>query len=93
MLVLQNLHRFLQSAEVVQAIAQQIGTGKQNRTIVVVLAPVVQLPIELEKLFVVVKHELPDREQLAEIARGIITEDSELTDGPELEPFSMQRQG
>ena len=84
-LVLQNFHRFLQSAEIVQAIAQQIITGKQNRTIVVVLAPVVQLPVELEKLFVVIDHELPDREQLALIARGIATEDAELPDGTELE--------
>lgn len=84
-LVLQNFHRFLQSAEIVQAISQQIIAGKQNRTILVVLAPVVQLPIELEKLFVVIEHELPDREQLGEIARGIATEDSELPDGPELE--------
>ncbi|MBB01547.1 AAA family ATPase [bacterium] len=84
-LVLQNFHRFLQSAEIVQAIAQQIVTGKQNRTILIILAPVVQLPIELEKLFVVIEHELPDREQLGEIARGIATEDSELPTGPELE--------
>ncbi|MFV0446241.1 MAG: AAA family ATPase [Planctomycetaceae bacterium] len=84
-LVLQNFHRFLQSAEIVQAIAQQIIAGKQNRTILVVLAPVVQLPIEIEKLFVVIEHELPDREQLGGIARGIATEDSELPDGPELE--------
>gem|GEM_PF-4754277 len=32
-LVLQNFHRFLQSAEVVQALSQQINTGKQNRAI------------------------------------------------------------
>ncbi len=84
-LVLQNFHRFLQSAEIVQAIAQQIVAGKQNRTILIVLAPVVQLPIELEKLFAVIEHELPDREQLNEIARGIATEESELPDGPEME--------
>ncbi len=83
-IVLQNFHRFLQSAEIVQAIAQQIVAGKQNRTILIVLAPVVQLPIELEKLFVVVEHELPDREQLGEIARGIATEDCELPDGSQL---------
>jgi len=51
----------------------------------VVLAPVVQLPVELEKLFVVIEHELPDRDQLLEIASGIATEHSELPDGPELE--------
>lgn len=85
LLVLQNFHRFLQSAEIVQAVARQVISGKQNRTILVVLSPVVQLPVELEKLFVVIDHELPDRGQLAEIARGIATEDSELPEGTELE--------
>ena len=84
-LVLQNFHRFLQSAEIVQALARQITLGKQNRTFVVILSPMVQIPTELEKLFVVLEHELPSREQLAEIARGIATEDEELPDGSELE--------
>ena len=83
-LVLQNFHRFLQSAEIVQALAQHVIAGKQNRTIVVVLSPVVQLPVELDKLFVVLEHDLPDRVQLEQIARGIATEDAELPDGAEL---------
>lgn len=77
-LVLENFHRFLQSAEIVQAVMRQVISGKQNRVIVVVLAPVVQLPIELEKLFVVLEHDLPDREELEQIARGIATEEGEL---------------
>jgi len=84
-LVLQNFHRFLQSAEIVQALARQINAGKQNRTFVVILSPVVQIPTELEKLFVVLAHELPSREQLVEIARGIATEDEELPSGAKLE--------
>lgn len=84
-LVLQNFHRFLQSAEIVQALARQILQGKQNRTFVVVLSPVVQIPIELEKLFVLLEHELPSREQLDEIACGVATEDGELPTGAELE--------
>ena len=36
-LVLQNFHRLMQSAEIVQALARQINAGKQNRTFVVVL--------------------------------------------------------
>ena len=78
-IILQNFHRFLQSAEIVQALIRQIVTGKQNRTFVVILSPVVQIPVELEKLFVVLEHELPSREQLAEIARGIATEEDELS--------------
>lgn len=84
-LVLQNFHRFLQSAEIVQALTRQIISGKQHRTFVVVLAPLVQIPLELEKLFVVVPHELPDREQLLEIARGIATEAGELPEGTALD--------
>jgi len=84
-LVLQNFHRFIQSAEVTQALSRQIIAGKQNRTIVVVLSPVVQIPTELEKMFVVVEHDLPDREQLEEIARGIATEAEELPEGNELQ--------
>lgn len=85
LLVLVNFHRFLQSAEVVQALVRQLVTGKQQRTFVVVLSPIVQIPVELEKLFVVVEHDLPERAQLAEIARGIANEPGELPDGPALQ--------
>lgn len=78
LLVLVNFHRFLQSGEIVQALAKQIAHGKQNRTFVVILSPIVQVPVELEKQFVVIEHDLPGREQLAEIARGIATERDEL---------------
>jgi hypothetical protein len=83
-LVLVNFHRFLSSAEIVQALVQQISAGKQSRAFVVILSPVVQVPVELEKLMVVVEHELPDRSQLEQIARGIATEDGELPDGDSL---------
>src|SRR4051812_10362764 len=36
LLVLPNFHRFLQSTEIVQALAHQLHHGKQNRTFVVV---------------------------------------------------------
>ncbi|WP_406699448.1 AAA family ATPase [Singulisphaera sp. Ch08] len=84
-LVLRNFHRFLNSVEVVQALDSQINAGKQNRTFVVILAPVVQIPIELERQLVVVEHELPDRDQLLRIARGIATEPGELPEGEQLE--------
>ena len=83
-LALVNFHRFLSSPEIVQALARQIALGKQNRTFVVILSPVVTIPIELEKLFAVIEHELPSREQIEEIARGVATEAGDLPDGPEL---------
>src|SRR5690606_743744 len=55
------------------------------RTFVIVLAPVVQLPVELEKLFVVIEHDRPDRTQLEAIAHSIATEPEELPTGQTLE--------
>jgi hypothetical protein len=83
LLILVNFHRFLSTAEVVQALAHQIAAGKQNRTFVLVLSPVVQIPTELEKQIVVLEHDLPGREQLSEIAGGVATQDDELPSGEE----------
>ncbi len=44
--------------------------GKRARTFVVVLSPLVQVPIELEKLFVVLDHALPDRMLWKDRSRG-----------------------
>lgn len=84
-LVLENFHRFTESAEIVQAMASQIHRGKQNRTIIVVLSPVTRIPVELEKAFVVLDHELPSREQLEGIVRGIATDARELPEEPHLQ--------
>ena len=77
LLVLRNFHRFLSSIEIVQSLEHQLSQGKQQRTFIVVLSPLVNIPIELEKQFVVIEHDLPGREQLAEIARSIATEPGE----------------
>jgi hypothetical protein len=82
--VLRNLHRFLGSAEIVQALDSQISAGKQSRAFVVILSPIVQIPVELERQFAVIEHELPARGQLEEIARSIATEPGELPAGDEL---------
>ena len=81
LLVLRNFHRFLGSPEVVQALDTRVVAGRRDRTYVVILAPAVKLPPELEKLFVVVDHDLPGRAQLEAIARGVATEPGELPDG------------
>ena len=84
-LALRNFHKFLNSAEVVQALDTRLAAGKLDRTFVVVLSPVVQVPAELEKLFVVVEHDLPGRDQLGAIARGVATEPGELPEGEGLD--------
>ncbi|MGV3608025.1 MAG: AAA family ATPase [Planctomycetaceae bacterium] len=84
-LVLVNFHRFLQSAEVVQALAKQIHYGAQNRTYVVILSAIVQVPAELEKQMVLLTHDLPSKEQLLEIAHGVISDPGDLPAGQELD--------
>src|SRR5207247_10548252 len=77
LLLLHNFHKFLTNPEVIQTTFAQIVAGKHQRTFVVVLSPVVQIPVELEKLFVVIEHALPDRDQLERIARELLSEQPE----------------
>src|ERR1043166_8944525 len=85
-LVLHNFHRFLTSPEVVQTAFTQLVAGKQQRTFIVVLAPTINIPVELEKLFVVLEHTLPDREQLARIARELSSDNpNDLPKGDDLQ--------
>ena len=44
-----------------------------------------QLPPELEKLFHVLEHELPGRQQLLEIASGLVSQADDLPSGVELD--------
>ena len=74
LIVLHNFHRFLGATEILQALGRQVSQGKHTRTFLLILSPVVNIPIEIEKLFTVVEHELPSRDQLHEIAAGIANE-------------------
>jgi hypothetical protein len=85
LLVLRNYHRFLANPEVVQAVDTALSVGKRDRTFLIVLAPVVQIPVELERQFVVLEHDLPDREQLRQIARSIAVEPDELPEADALD--------
>jgi chloramphenicol 3-O-phosphotransferase len=71
LVLLHNYHKFWSNPEVVQTAFAQLVAGKQQRTFLVILAPIVNIPIELDKLFVVLDHVLPDRDQLEQIARGM----------------------
>lgn len=77
LLFLHNFHRFLNNPEVIQTTFTQLVAGKQQRTFIVVLSPIVQIPVELEKLFVVIEHALPDREGLERIARELTSDSAD----------------
>ena len=84
LLVMNNLHKFVSSVEIMQALQHQLIEGKLNRTIVIGLSPKAAIPEELEKMFVVVEHALPNHEQLEAIAREVATEEEELPDQTQL---------
>ena len=84
LLIMRNLHRFLGSPDIVQALDTQLSEGKARRSFVVILAPVVEIPAEIERQIIVIEHDLPGREQLETIARSIGTESGDLPDGPQL---------
>jgi hypothetical protein len=84
LLVLHQFHRFLNNPEVIQTVFRQLVAGKSQRTFLVVLAAVAQIPIELEKLFVVLEHPLPDRDALGRIVTELTT------DAPEALPIDEQ---
>lgn len=84
LLVLPNYHKFLGSPEIVQCLANALQAGKTRRTFLVILSPIVQIPVELERQFVVIEHHLPGREQLQKIAEGVATEPGELPTGMDL---------
>lgn len=75
LLVLKNFHRFLHSAEIIQALQNQLLVGKTARTFIIVLAPSVSLPPELQRQFVILQHDLPSRDQLRTIACELVAGD------------------
>lgn len=73
-LVLKNFHKFMANPEVLQVLANRVVAGKGEHKHIVVVSPTVQLPPEVEKLFTVLHHELPNDEQLKEICTGLFAD-------------------
>src|SRR5208283_4248474 len=63
-LIAHNLHLFLDIPEVVQAIQNGVTTWKATGSCLVMIAPLIQIRPELEKVFTVIDLELPDEETL-----------------------------
>ena len=93
LLLLHNFHKFWNNPEVVQTAFAQLVAGKQQRTFLVVLSPVVQIPVELEKLFVVLEHALPDREGLERIARELTSDSPDDLPAGRRPPAGARRRG
>lgn len=78
-LFLHNVHRFTDSVRVVQAIINATATFKQQQKMVVgVVPPGSALPPELDRVFVPFDHNLPTRDQLREVVKGLQCEVADL---------------
>jgi ATP-dependent 26S proteasome regulatory subunit len=65
--VLKDYHTFLKDAEVVRMLKDTLQTMKSAYTPIVILAPVVQLPIEIENETAVVDYSLPNEEDISNV--------------------------
>jgi AAA+ superfamily predicted ATPase len=74
-MVLKNFHRFLANPEVLQTLANRAALGKGIGQYIVIVSPVLQLQPEIEKLFTVVHHELPDTAQLTKTCNDLVNDD------------------
>lgn len=78
--VLRNFHKMIGNAEISAIVANQLQTGKHYGSFVVVLSslrpgdPQVGLTADLQNLFVLLEHPLPNRSELLTVANGLLPE-------------------
>lgn len=70
-MILHNFHLFLKNPVIIQELFNRIMEGKTRRAFLVVIAPIIAIPLELEKVFVTIEHQLPTNSDLADIARNL----------------------
>lgn len=77
LLVLVNYHKYITNPEVMQVLSNRVHNGKKIGQHIIIVSPVLQMVPEIEKLFTLVHHDLPDREQLATIANELFVNENE----------------
>lgn len=84
-MVLHNLHRFLQQNELVQVIQNFVRVGKNTHKCLIGLSyPGCELPPELSQLFTIIDHELPTQEEFKTVLDSV-----ELEGAKELSPATI----
>lgn len=66
--ILHNYHKFLSNPLVLQELANRLFAGKADGVTICVIAPITQIPIEIEPLFTLLQFDLPSQHELAKIA-------------------------
>jgi len=63
-LFLNIFHKFIKATEIIQEILNLMDLYKANGKCLIILAPTVEIPMELEKICTVLNFDLPDKETL-----------------------------
>lgn len=69
-----NLHRFVENTSVMQAIINHTYVGRMRKLYIVGISPVTSIPVELEKMFVVVDTDMPDKDEISDIISQVAME-------------------
>jgi SpoVK/Ycf46/Vps4 family AAA+-type ATPase len=67
-----DFHSFLNDQTVIRKMRDLVNNLKNTYETLIILSPVLTVPIELEKDFVVIDYELPEYEEMEELLNGII---------------------
>jgi len=70
--VLLDFHSFLNDQTVIRKLRDLVNNLKSSYETLIVISPVLTVPIELEKDFVVIDYDLPVFEEISELLEGII---------------------
>ncbi len=70
--VLLDFHSFLNDQTVIRKLRDLVNNLKSTYETLIIISPVLTVPIELEKEFVVVDYDLPCFEEISELLEGII---------------------
>lgn len=91
---IRNAHRFVEHEVVAQAVGNLRDTNKARGRIVVLLAPALRLPMELERDVVVLEEPLPNDGRLGDIIKGVYADAAmEVPDVSKLEELIAATRG
>lgn len=81
LVVLINFHKFIDNPQVLQLLSNAVDQARNFNAHYVIMSPLVHLPAEIEKKFVVVDYPLPTEEDLRERANNCVSKDSQIEEG------------
>ncbi len=70
--VLLDFHSFLNDQTIIRKLRDLVNNLKNTYETILIISPVLTIPIELEKEFVVIDYDLPGFEEMTELLNGII---------------------